>query len=319
MDDNNSMNVNRADIDLNQVPIDPHPFHDISYESLLLDRAQELVEERIRQLEGVTARERQRQDRNAVEITTVDGVNNNTVEVGKGCKGDGSHLVAKALEIDSGSKNPVIETQSFYHCIICFDVAIEPVLTCCGHLYCWACFYQVPSTELNTKECPMCKGEVAENAVFPIYGNSGGERVDETEWGVKIPPRPKARRVESIRQRFAAAGVHNNSVEEVLRHMMISIEANPRAAGGSRVRVNQVPRILLESGASLATLSSALVSAKRLVEELEMVINSRLSADEPQASGSDARARRTSRNISMWMDNPNRVRETRVSRRRRLN
>ncbi|GFQ01288.1 ring finger protein 5 [Phtheirospermum japonicum] len=334
--------------------MDHRPLPATSFETLLLDRAQELVEERIRQLESVSARERQRRDRNPVEITTIDGINNNTVEIGKSCKRNSSHLVAKALEIDPGSKRPDEETGSFYDCNICFDVAIEPVLTCCGHLFCWACFYQVSNVDVNSKECPVCKGEVSENAVTPIYGNSGGERVDETESGLKIPPRPKAHRVEGVRQQIAVQAVPNIPAEEALRQIMFSIEdgaynyeAEPRPVGGPRVRVHQVSRVLSESAASLSSLSSALNSAERLVEELETVISNRMAAqnrsardstviqsdehaalrvDRPSGStdvsGSDARflARRTSRR-SIMSRNYSDVdgRETRESRRRRLN
>src|SRR5579859_6133928 len=33
-----------------------------------------------------------------------------------------------------------------FECNICFDAAREPVVTQCGHLYCWPCLHQVLST-----------------------------------------------------------------------------------------------------------------------------------------------------------------------------
>ncbi len=30
-----------------------------------------------------------------------------------------------------------------FECSICFDTANEPVVTKCGHLYCWPCIYEV--------------------------------------------------------------------------------------------------------------------------------------------------------------------------------
>lgn len=34
---------------------------------------------------------------------------------------------------------------STYECNICYDVATEPVVTMCGHLYCWPCLYRYAS------------------------------------------------------------------------------------------------------------------------------------------------------------------------------
>ena len=30
-----------------------------------------------------------------------------------------------------------------FECNICLDIASEPMLTTCGHLYCWPCIYSV--------------------------------------------------------------------------------------------------------------------------------------------------------------------------------
>ena len=29
-----------------------------------------------------------------------------------------------------------------YDCNVCYDTAREPVVTLCGHLYCWPCLYR---------------------------------------------------------------------------------------------------------------------------------------------------------------------------------
>lgn len=33
--------------------------------------------------------------------------------------------------------------ESNYECAICMEIAKEPVVTKCGHLYCWPCIYDV--------------------------------------------------------------------------------------------------------------------------------------------------------------------------------
>ncbi|KAI3448942.1 hypothetical protein Pfo_005607 [Paulownia fortunei] len=326
MDDDNLMDVNFTDLDLNQEPMDP-PLHRVArYGSLLneLETAHDRIEERIRQLEAVTARARQRQRwrqaRNSMEISYFPGemmvdvsqrgvLNENsnmgiverTADRGKGCKRDSSHLVAKALEMDFEVKKADKEGGSFYDCNICLDMAREPVLTCCGHLFCWPCFYQVSNIDSTSKECPVCKGEVSDSTVIPIYGNGGSEHVCETESGLKIPQRPKGRRVESVRQQRVTQGLSHVPVAEALRRIRISIGAvgnqtqqqegsggilnfdtesqegqNAESIGGHRIRIHQVSRVLSESAASLSSLSSALSNAERLVEDLESVINNRL-------------------------------------------
>ena len=34
---------------------------------------------------------------------------------------------------------------STFECNICYEVATEPVVTMCGHLYCWPCLYRYAS------------------------------------------------------------------------------------------------------------------------------------------------------------------------------
>ncbi|KAL2251345.1 uncharacterized protein LOC105173377 [Sesamum indicum] len=332
MDDDNLMDVDLTGLDLNREPVNL-PLHRVArYGSLMneLDNTHERIEERIRQLEAVTARARQRQRwrqaRNSMETSYVPsemmvdvgerGVlneNNNreiverTAERGKGCKRDSSHLVAKALEMDPEVKKANKEGGSFYDCNICLEEAMEPILTCCGHLFCWSCFYQVPEVDSTSKECPVCKGEVSDSTVIPIYGNGGSKGVCETETGLKIPPRPKARRVESVRQQRLTQGLSHVPVAEALRRIWISIGAmgnqtqqqdggggilnidasqegqNAESGSGHHIRIHQVSRVLSESAASLSSLSSALSNAERLVEDLETVINSRLLRNDTRA------------------------------------
>ncbi|EPS68421.1 hypothetical protein M569_06338 [Genlisea aurea] len=329
MDDGDLMEVNLTDLDLNQEPAADPPFHRVGYGSILndLESAHNRIEERIRQLEAVTARARQRQrwrqSRNSIETIYFHAETTQETDVrdensdagsavasdrGKGCKRDSSHLVAKALGIDSEIRKRDDEGGSFYDCNICLDLAREPVLTCCGHLFCWACFYQVSKVDSTTlKECPVCKGQVSDASVIPIYGKGSHEIVSGAEIGFKIiPPRPKAPRVESIRQQRMTQGSSHVPVAEALRRIRMSIGAINNqtqvqesgtnsvtdqnlvlaaVAAGPRVRIHQVSRVLSESAASLSSLSSALTDAERLVEDLETaIINNRLSQNRGRAA-----------------------------------
>jgi E3 ubiquitin-protein ligase RNF5 len=91
----------------------------------------------------------------------------------------------------------------FFDCKICLDLAKDPVVTCCGHLFCWPCIYRwlyLSSSRTRTKECPVCKGEVSDKDVIPIYGSGNNDEVRNRDEGSssgarQIPRRPNARRV----------------------------------------------------------------------------------------------------------------------------
>ncbi|CAJ2673020.1 unnamed protein product [Trifolium pratense] len=91
---------------------------------------------------------------------------------------------------------------SFFDCNICLDLAKDPVVTCCGHLFCWPCLYRwlnLRSSRTRIKECPVCKGEVTDKDVIPIYGGGNNDEVcnEDSSSGAssQIPRRPNARPV----------------------------------------------------------------------------------------------------------------------------
>ncbi|KVI03550.1 uncharacterized protein LOC112513696 [Cynara cardunculus var. scolymus] len=92
------------------------------------------------------------------------------------------------------------DESSFFDCNICLDLASEPVVTCCGHLFCWPCLYRWLFVHSEAKECPICKGEVTMKNVTPIYSRGNHTHVTDVDSSVKIPSRPQAKRIESWRQ-----------------------------------------------------------------------------------------------------------------------
>ncbi|KAL6290003.1 hypothetical protein ACE6H2_007513 [Prunus campanulata] len=54
---------------------------------------------------------------------------------------------------------------SYFDCNMCMKMAREPVVTCCGHLYCWPCLYSL----LSQRECLVCKSRVFDSLITPIY------------------------------------------------------------------------------------------------------------------------------------------------------
>ncbi|XP_028777539.1 uncharacterized protein LOC114745838 [Neltuma alba] len=133
-------------------------------------------------------------------------------ETNNGVMDDEASDKKDAVEKGSGNDG------SFFDCNICLDLARDPVVTCCGHLFCWPCLYRWLHVHSDAKECPVCKGEVTFKNVTPIYGRGNNVRELEEDPTLKVPVRPHARRVESLRQT-----IHRNTftlpVEEMIRRL----------------------------------------------------------------------------------------------------
>ncbi|PNX80764.1 E3 ubiquitin-protein ligase rma1h1-like protein [Trifolium pratense] len=123
------------------------------------------------------------------------------------------------------TKNSVTEPEkncdSCFDCNICLDFAHEPVVTLCGHLYCWSCIYKwlfVQSASLAPDEppqCPVCKHGISHTKMVPLYGrgqstlslrdrDSNGKT---TVQDISTPPRPSASGIQSL---FAMATLPQN-------------------------------------------------------------------------------------------------------------
>ncbi|KAK6777215.1 hypothetical protein RDI58_023932 [Solanum bulbocastanum] len=91
-----------------------------------------------------------------------------------------------------------------FECNICLDLANDPVVTFCGHLYCWPCIYKwihlhsIPSE--RHPQCPVCKADVSERSMVPLYGRDQATKTSEDEVqanGMVIPERPGIHTIDS--------------------------------------------------------------------------------------------------------------------------
>jgi hypothetical protein len=74
----------------------------------------------------------------------------------------------------SSSNNPLIdEEDARFSCNICLDPVRQPVVTQCGHLYCWPCLFRWLKTQHTT--CPVCKSGVSHDSVIPVYIRGSSE------------------------------------------------------------------------------------------------------------------------------------------------
>lgn len=93
------------------------------------------------------------------------------------------------------SNNNVNDTGDF-ECNICFELAQDPVVTLCGHLYCWPCLYRWLRHHSHSQECPVCKALTQEEKLVPLYGRGKQPTDPRTKSypGMDIPRRPPGQR-----------------------------------------------------------------------------------------------------------------------------
>ncbi|XP_072995475.1 E3 ubiquitin-protein ligase RMA1-like [Typha latifolia] len=102
-------------------------------------------------------------------------------------------FLGDSMENSQPKREPSNATACF-DCNICLDFAADPVVTLCGHLYCWPCIYkwlQVESASLQ--QCPVCKAPLSENSLVPLYGH-GLNTKEGSDQSLPIPSRPSVRR-----------------------------------------------------------------------------------------------------------------------------
>ncbi|KAK1428806.1 hypothetical protein QVD17_17646 [Tagetes erecta] len=132
----------------------------------------------------------------------------------------GNGGAASVADNDDKRSNEKDDESSFFDCNICLDLASEPVVTCCGHLFCWPCIYRWLFVHSNAKQCPICKGEVTMKSITPIYSRSNRvhvRKVLDPNTSVKIPSRPQANRIESWRHSFQRDTLNFPVIEMVRR------------------------------------------------------------------------------------------------------
>ncbi|KAJ2804060.1 hypothetical protein H4R20_002653 [Coemansia guatemalensis] len=92
-------------------------------------------------------------------------------------------------ETGADGKERAAEVSGEFSCNICFDTATEPVLTICGHLFCWSCLVQWLE---RSATCPVCKAGCDKEKVIPVYGR--GKEEKDPRLNPNMPMRPAGQR-----------------------------------------------------------------------------------------------------------------------------
>ncbi|ONK79699.1 uncharacterized protein A4U43_C01F9140 [Asparagus officinalis] len=94
------------------------------------------------------------------------------------------------LTDSSASSDTRASANTCFDCSICLDSAVDPVVTFCGHLYCWPCIYKWLKVDTTVpQQCPVCKSPVSENSLVPLYGR-GSSNLTPKSKTLDIPKRP---------------------------------------------------------------------------------------------------------------------------------
>jgi E3 ubiquitin-protein ligase RNF5 len=68
------------------------------------------------------------------------------------------------------------QTEILFECNICLDTASNPVVTLCGHLFCWPCINSwLKQPKPNSQTCPVCKSGIKKSTLVPIYAKGRTE------------------------------------------------------------------------------------------------------------------------------------------------
>ncbi|CAN6238776.1 unnamed protein product [Urochloa humidicola] len=130
-----------------------------------------------------------------------------------------------AKRIAGGGADAVAAAGGCFDCNICLECAAEPVVTLCGHLYCWPCIYEwlrpddaaagSGSGSSARRRCPVCKATVSPDALVPLYGRGGSSRAKKPPRGLagSIPRRPALRQSARDSNNGGAGGGHYRNVE----------------------------------------------------------------------------------------------------------
>ncbi|CDU18962.1 uncharacterized protein PY17X_1127500 [Plasmodium yoelii] len=111
--------------------------------------------------------------------------------------------------------------RSTFECNICFDDVRDPVVTRCGHLFCWFCLSAWIKKNID---CPVCKAEVTKENVIPLYGR--GKNSSDHKYSNNEEPRPTPKRKENVRR-------NNNYSNNLGLRASFGVWANPFSFGMS--------------------------------------------------------------------------------------
>ena len=86
------------------------------------------------------------------------------------------------------ASNPLEPEQGLFtgDCFICYCPPHEPVITMCGHIYCWPCIYTWLNSNRETLTCPVCKNGISTDELVPIYTRNETTQANQNPEGENL-------------------------------------------------------------------------------------------------------------------------------------
>ncbi|MBA0767749.1 hypothetical protein Gotri_016606 [Gossypium trilobum] len=210
-----------------------------------------------------------------------------TSDVPKSCENTNGLLEDEVSENKDDVEKGVSNDVGFFDCNICLDLAREPVVTCCGHLFCWSCLYRSLHKHSDAKECPVCKEAVTIKTLTPIYGR-GKVNLEPEEDSMEEMIRRLGSRFDLTRDLTPPREAETTEItDSVLNRILTSrglrgeqttvvslddVDLRPSSTNGTDVMSSRVHSLFrqrqsqLRRVARFTSLSSGLNSTERIVE-----------------------------------------------------
>ena len=122
-----------------------------------------------------------------------------------------SPMSARIASISNPDGNGKEDDSSPFECNICYDLARDPVVTLCGHLYCWPCLAKWFRSQQGTRVCPVCKSDLEGERVVPIYCRCDSDKDKDKSEKMDIERRPAGQYVEADYSNVASLSLSLNS------------------------------------------------------------------------------------------------------------
>jgi len=103
---------------------------------------------------------------------------------------------SNSVNPNSSQKNSSSSENSLFECNICLQTATEPVISFCGHLFCWPCIFEWIKV---SQSCAVCRSGLTKEKLIPVYGRGSESKDPRTQTQQNeqnIPQRPPGQRSE---------------------------------------------------------------------------------------------------------------------------